>query len=312
MNNTTTTTDTTVFTTSQSRRNDKAIAAAIAEHGDTLTLDRIEAIADELSGKYLWSVRKEAMRDLVIRRLALHLEQNSGEAEATDDSDDAHPLYKQWQQLKAQRPSHIMLIRLGDFYEAFESDAVVVAEVCDQVLTARDVSPTQRVPLSGVPYRNADKYIAQLVQAGHKVAIAEQMESTSTEIRPDVAPAPVRIVASRAPVAEVPVPVINTDDDERERELLEEIEELQDKVRELTEQLTEAETWRKAWEYLEEVQHHASSAVPVVNAIDRATFQLSCDGWSDTYVQKDISDAMAAALLLCEEAADMYDNYLSA
>jgi DNA mismatch repair protein MutS len=67
---------------------------------------------------------------------------------------------------------------LGDFYETFDDDAKVVAQACDIVLTSRPVGGGQRVPLAGVPYHAVDGYIAKLINAGHKVAIVDQIGST--------------------------------------------------------------------------------------------------------------------------------------
>ncbi|MFZ1465343.1 MAG: DNA mismatch repair protein MutS, partial [Anaerolineae bacterium] len=68
----------------------------------------------------------------------------------------------------------ILFFRLGDFYETFDDDAKIVASVCDVVLTSRPVGADMRVPLAGVPWHSVDGYVARLIQAGYKVAIAEQ------------------------------------------------------------------------------------------------------------------------------------------
>jgi len=85
------------------------------------------------------------------------------------------PMRKQYLRIKKQYPETIVLFRLGDFYEAFDDDARTVAQVCDIVLTSRPVGNDQRVPLAGVPYHSVEGYIAKLIQAGHKVAIVEQV-----------------------------------------------------------------------------------------------------------------------------------------
>jgi len=85
------------------------------------------------------------------------------------------PMRRQFLKLKSQHPDCILLFRLGDFYEAFDRDAEIVAEVCDVALTSRPVGNSQRVPLAGVPYHSVEGYLAKLVEAGHKVAIAEQI-----------------------------------------------------------------------------------------------------------------------------------------
>ncbi len=85
------------------------------------------------------------------------------------------PLRQQYLRIKKQFPDVIVMFRLGDFYETFDDDAKIVSEVCNIVLTGRDMGTGQRVPLAGVPYHAIDTYLARLVQAGHKVAIVEQM-----------------------------------------------------------------------------------------------------------------------------------------
>ncbi len=87
----------------------------------------------------------------------------------------ATPMRSQYLALKKQYPDIILLFRLGDFYETFDGDAKIVASVCDVVLTSRPVGGDERVPLAGVPYHAIDGYIAKLIGAGYKVAIAEQI-----------------------------------------------------------------------------------------------------------------------------------------
>ncbi len=82
---------------------------------------------------------------------------------------------RQYLQIKRQFPSAILFFRLGDFYETFDDDAKIVAEVCDVALTSRPVTKGQRVPLAGVPWHSAEGYIAKLINAGYKVAICEQV-----------------------------------------------------------------------------------------------------------------------------------------
>ena len=88
------------------------------------------------------------------------------------------PARQQYLQIKAQYPDTVVLFRLGDFYETFDDDAKLVAQACDIVLTSRPVGGGQRVPLAGVPYHAVEGYIAKLINAGHKVAIVDQIGST--------------------------------------------------------------------------------------------------------------------------------------
>ncbi len=88
------------------------------------------------------------------------------------------PVRRQYLQIKKQYPETIVFFRLGDFYETFDDDAKLVSDVCQIVLTAREMGDGERVPLAGVPYHAVENYLARLIQAGHKVAIVEQ---TTTE-----------------------------------------------------------------------------------------------------------------------------------
>jgi DNA mismatch repair protein MutS len=85
------------------------------------------------------------------------------------------PMRRQYLRIKKQYPGTIVFFRLGDFYETFDEDAKIVARVCDIVLTSRPVGKDQRVPLAGVPYHAVEGYVAKLIQAGHKVAMVEQV-----------------------------------------------------------------------------------------------------------------------------------------
>jgi len=85
------------------------------------------------------------------------------------------PMRRQYLSLKSQYEDCVLFFRLGDFYETFDEDAKTVARVCDVVLTSRPVGNDARVPLAGVPYHSVDGYLAKLVEAGYKVAVAEQV-----------------------------------------------------------------------------------------------------------------------------------------
>ncbi|MBN1993598.1 MAG: DNA mismatch repair protein MutS [Anaerolineae bacterium] len=85
------------------------------------------------------------------------------------------PVRRQYLSIKKQYPDVILFFRLGDFYETFDEDAKLVSKVLDIVLTSRNVSKGQRVPLAGIPYHAAENYIARLIKAGYKVAICEQV-----------------------------------------------------------------------------------------------------------------------------------------
>ena len=81
-------------------------------------------------------------------------------------------MLKHWREVKAQHPDTILFYRVGDFYEMFYDDAELAARVLDITLTSRG----DGVPLAGVPVKAAAEYLRQLVGAGHRVAICEQVE----------------------------------------------------------------------------------------------------------------------------------------
>ena len=86
------------------------------------------------------------------------------------------PLMQQYHTVKKQHPAALVLFRLGDFYELFYDDAITASRILQITLTARNKERGEPVPMCGVPYHAVDGYIARLIQAGHKVAICEQME----------------------------------------------------------------------------------------------------------------------------------------
>jgi DNA mismatch repair protein MutS len=80
-------------------------------------------------------------------------------------------MMSQWHECKKQAPGALLLFRLGDFYEAFEDDALLLAKELDLVLTKR-----QETPMAGIPAHTCETYIDRLVAKGFRVAVAEQME----------------------------------------------------------------------------------------------------------------------------------------
>ena len=90
------------------------------------------------------------------------------------------PAMQQYVDLKSQNPDCLLLFRLGDFYEVFFDDAQLVSEALDIVLTSKNKNAENPIPMAGIPYHSIDKYIARLVDAGHKIAIAEQTSEPVT------------------------------------------------------------------------------------------------------------------------------------
>ncbi|MBQ5333800.1 MAG: DNA mismatch repair protein MutS, partial [Oscillospiraceae bacterium] len=86
------------------------------------------------------------------------------------------PMMQQYFDVKDRYPGHIVFFRLGDFYEMFFDDAVVVSKALELTLTGRDCGQEERAPICGIPYHSAEIYIKKLIDLGFRVAICEQME----------------------------------------------------------------------------------------------------------------------------------------
>ena len=92
-------------------------------------------------------------------------------------SNTATPMMAQYLALKAEAPDCLLFYRMGDFFELFFDDARAAAACLDIALTARGEHEGVKVPMCGVPVHAADAYLARLIKGGHRVAIAEQIES---------------------------------------------------------------------------------------------------------------------------------------
>lgn len=90
-------------------------------------------------------------------------------------ADSLTPIRRQYLDIKKQFPNAIVLFRLGDFYETFDHDAEIAARELDIVLTSRNVSKSQRIPMAGVPHHAVESYVARLIEKGYHVAICEQV-----------------------------------------------------------------------------------------------------------------------------------------
>ncbi len=86
------------------------------------------------------------------------------------------PMFRQYLELKGQVPDAVLFFRMGDFYELFFEDARLAAGLLDLTLTARMKDSPEPVPMAGVPHHAVKSYITSLIELGHKVAIAEQVE----------------------------------------------------------------------------------------------------------------------------------------
>ena len=96
---------------------------------------------------------------------------------ARDEPPRQTPMMVQYHRLKAEAGDALLFYRMGDFFELFFDDAKAAAATLDIALTARGNDGGEPVPMCGVPVHSAEAYLARLIRAGHRVAIAEQTES---------------------------------------------------------------------------------------------------------------------------------------
>jgi DNA mismatch repair protein MutS len=87
------------------------------------------------------------------------------------------PMMVQYRRLKEEAGDALLFYRMGDFFELFFDDARVAAACLDIALTKRGEDAGEPIPMCGVPVHAAEAYLARLIKAGNRVAIAEQIES---------------------------------------------------------------------------------------------------------------------------------------
>lgn len=85
------------------------------------------------------------------------------------------PAMKQYFELKNEVQDAVLFFRMWDFYEMFWEDAHIAHTVLWVALTTRNKNAKEPIPLAWIPFHAKEKYLPKLVQAGYKVAIAEQV-----------------------------------------------------------------------------------------------------------------------------------------
>ncbi len=106
---------------------------------------------------------------------------------AKTSTDTTHtPMMQQYLKIKSEYADCLLFYRMGDFYEMFFDDAAEASKILDITLTKRGKAGGDDIPMAGVPWHQAEGYLARLVAAGKRVAVCEQMEP------PDGSKGPVR------------------------------------------------------------------------------------------------------------------------
>nr|WP_241761214.1 DNA mismatch repair protein MutS [Erythrobacter sp. NAP1] len=96
---------------------------------------------------------------------------------ARSDASKPTPMMEQYLALKSEAGESLLFYRMGDFFELFFDDAKVAANILDIALTSRGEHDGEPVAMCGVPVHSAEGYLARLIKAGQRVAIAEQVET---------------------------------------------------------------------------------------------------------------------------------------
>lgn len=89
------------------------------------------------------------------------------------------PMMKQYLEIKAKNEDIIIFFRLGDFYEMFFEDAILVSHELELTLTGKNAGLDEKIPMCGIPHHAANVYIEKLVDKGYKIGICEQLEDPS-------------------------------------------------------------------------------------------------------------------------------------
>ena len=92
------------------------------------------------------------------------------------DRNKISPMMRQYLEIKDNNLDNILFFRLGDFYEMFFEDAILVSKELELTLTGKNCGLDERVPMCGIPYHAVNLYLDKLIEKGYKVAICEQTE----------------------------------------------------------------------------------------------------------------------------------------
>ena len=84
------------------------------------------------------------------------------------------PAWKQYMNIKKDYTDVVLLFRMGDFYEAFDNDAHILADILQITLTKKEFGKNQKHPLAGFPFHSLNQHLSTLVKHNIKVAICEQ------------------------------------------------------------------------------------------------------------------------------------------
>ncbi|MDR2007996.1 MAG: DNA mismatch repair protein MutS [Alphaproteobacteria bacterium] len=107
------------------------------------------------------------------------LEQDKGIIDNLNDADyeSLSPMMQQYYNIKKNHREYLLFFRMGDFFEMFFEDAVIIAKLLGLVLTKKMAGNGQMVSMCGVPVHSYEGYLNRIIKHGYNVALCDQMES---------------------------------------------------------------------------------------------------------------------------------------
>ena len=97
----------------------------------------------------------------------------------TVDKEKLAPVLNHYVSLKEENENHLLLYRLGDFFECFFEDAILISETLEITLTSKDGGKAiGRVPMAGIPHHALERYSSELIKKNHSVVICDQIEKS--------------------------------------------------------------------------------------------------------------------------------------
>ena len=147
-----------------------------------LRINEVQLAALSLDYKQSKSAVEQAQVAEVATEVAQEVAAEAEQGEPSDEKSEApeevalsdSPIFKQFCDLKKKHPDALLLFRCGDFYECYEEDAKIAADVLGITLT---VSQSSKRKMAGFPYHALDSYLPRLIRAGHRIAICDQLEA---------------------------------------------------------------------------------------------------------------------------------------
>ena len=97
----------------------------------------------------------------------------------TVDKEKLSPVLNHYVSLKEENENHLLLYRLGDFFECFFEDAILISEALEITLTSKDGGKAiGRVPMAGIPHHALERYSSELIKKNHSIVICDQIEKS--------------------------------------------------------------------------------------------------------------------------------------